>query len=235
MGTKYSSEGPPTYCRNATRVYSAKLKLANDCSYKIWPVLASCGGKTTLSAPALVLQPGKSTTVSLPTSSSGRLWGRTFGTYNSSIGRLSCLTEDCGSGLPECAWAGALPPVTIVQFELNGDDGLDWYVVRASRGNNLGILVVPQGGSGGACKAAGYVSDVNGGCESETGGACNCTCFAFSDSRRCCTVSYGRLIPASRVLSRCIPRVGAPGHTVTYTETERMVLGAFLVPPLTTQ
>ncbi|KAK2988971.1 hypothetical protein RJ640_020436 [Escallonia rubra] len=173
-------------------VYSAKLKLANECSYKIWPVLASGGGKTPLLAPALALQPGKSTTVSLPASSSGRLWGRTFCTFNSSIGRLSCLTGDCGSGLPECSWAGALPPVTIVQFELNGDDGLDWYVVRASRGYNLGIFVVPQGSSGGACMAAGCVSDVDGGCESETGGACNSTCFAFSDSKHCCTVSYGR-------------------------------------------
>ncbi|KAK2990672.1 hypothetical protein RJ640_029347 [Escallonia rubra] len=173
-------------------VYSAKLNLANECSYKIWPVLASGGGKTPLSAPALALQPGKSTTVSLPASSSGRLWGRTFCNYNSSIGRLSCLTGDCGSGLPECGWAGALPPVTMVSFELNGDDGLDWYVVRASRGYNLGILVVPQGGSGGACMAAGCVSDVDAGCESETGGACNGTCFAFSDSKHCCTVSYGQ-------------------------------------------
>ncbi|KAK3022961.1 hypothetical protein RJ639_046665 [Escallonia herrerae] len=102
-------------------VYSAKLKLANECSYKIWP--------TPLSAPALALQPGKSTIVSLPDSSFDRLWGRTFCTYNSSIGRLSCLTGDCGSGLPECAWAGA-SPVTVFAFELNGDDGLDWYVVR---------------------------------------------------------------------------------------------------------
>ncbi|KAK3022962.1 hypothetical protein RJ639_046666 [Escallonia herrerae] len=63
---------------------------------------------------------------------------------------------------------------------------------RAPFGYNVGILVVPQGGSGGACMAAGYVSDVDGGCESETGGACNSTCFAFSDSKHCCTVSYGR-------------------------------------------
>ncbi|KAK2966328.1 hypothetical protein RJ640_016868 [Escallonia rubra] len=40
--------------------------------------------------------------------------------------------------------------------------------------------------------AAGCVGDVDGGCESETGGACNSTCFAFSESKHCCTVSYGR-------------------------------------------
>ncbi|KAK3037169.1 hypothetical protein RJ639_031056 [Escallonia herrerae] len=99
--------------------------------------------------------------------------------------------------------------VTLVAFELNGNDGLDWYVMRASRGYNLGILVVPQGGSGGACMAAGCVSDVDGGCESEKGGACNSTCLVTTSI----VVPYRTdgLIPASRVLTRCIPRVGAPG------------------------
>ncbi|KAK3037165.1 hypothetical protein RJ639_031052 [Escallonia herrerae] len=133
-------------------VYSAKLKLANECSYKIWPVLASGGGKTPLSAPALALQPGKSTSVSLPASSSGRLWGRTFCTYNTSIGAS---------------------PVTIAELDLNRDDGLDWYVVRAPLGYNVGILAVTQGGSGGPCMAARCVSDVDGGWESGTGGECN--------------------------------------------------------------
>ncbi|KAK2972716.1 hypothetical protein RJ640_022157 [Escallonia rubra] len=168
-------------------VYSTKLKLANDCRYTIWPVLASGGETPPLSAPALALQPGESTIFSLPVSWTGKLWGRTFCTYYSSIGRPVCLTGDCGSGSPECARASALPAVTIASFDLDGDGGLDLYVVSTSRGYNVGILVVPYGGSGGDCMATGCVKDVEGGCESETSGACNSTCFAFADPKYCCS------------------------------------------------
>ncbi|KAK3022967.1 hypothetical protein RJ639_046671 [Escallonia herrerae] len=191
------------------QVYSTKLKLANECRNTIWPVLASGGETPPLLAPALALQPGQSTTISLPVSWSGRLWGRTSCTYHSSIGRPVCVTGDCGSGSPECASASALPAVTIASFDLDGDGGLDLYVVSTSRGYNLGILVVPYGGSGGDCMATGCVKDVKGGCESETSGGCKSTCFAFGDPKYCCSGGNAQLetckpSPYSRYFSsRC--------------------------------
>ncbi|KAK2966327.1 hypothetical protein RJ640_016867 [Escallonia rubra] len=176
-------------------VYSTKLKLANDCRYTIWPVLVSGGETPPLSAPALALQPGESTTFSLPVSWTGKLWGRTFCTHYSSIGRLVCVTGDCGSGSPECVSASALPAVTIASFNLNGDGGLDLYVVSASRGYNVGMLVVPYGGSGGDCMATGCVNDVEGSCESVRRGTCNSTCFAFGNLKYCC--SGGNAPPAT--------------------------------------
>ncbi|KAK2973715.1 hypothetical protein RJ640_021546 [Escallonia rubra] len=172
--------------RENRTVYSANVRLVNECPYTIWPVSASVGVTAPTLAPALALEPGESTTISLPPSWSGRIWGRTFCAYCNSTGKFACLTGDCGSNSPVCAWSSALSPVTIVEFELGGNGGPNLYVVSTLHGYNLGILMVPYGGSGGGCMATGCVSDVEDGCESETGGACNSTCFAFGESKYCC-------------------------------------------------
>ncbi|KAK3022964.1 hypothetical protein RJ639_046668 [Escallonia herrerae] len=169
--------------------YSAKLQLTNECNNTVWPALVSAGSTPTLSTPALALQPGKSTTISLPASWSGSLWARTFCTL-SSTDRFACVTGDCGSGSPECLSASALPPVTMAKFELNVEGGLNSYVVSASRGYNLAILVVPHGGSGGGCMATGCVNDVEGGCQPEPSGTCNRTCFGYGEPKNCCSGGY---------------------------------------------
>nr|XP_027075641.1 thaumatin-like protein 1b [Coffea arabica] len=143
------------------------------------------------------LNPGQSTSVSVPAGWSGRLWGRTLCSQDPTTGKFTCITGDCGSGTVECA-GGAAPPATLAEFTLNGAGGLDFYDVSLVDGYNLPMLVVPQGGSGGNCTTAGCVSDLNDGCPSElkvmsssSSVACKSACDAFGDPEYCCSGAYG--------------------------------------------
>ncbi|KAF3630596.1 Glucan endo-1,3-beta-glucosidase [Capsicum annuum] len=107
----------------------------------------------------------------IPTGWSGRLWGRTFCSQDSSTGKFACATGDCSSGTLECSGTGAAPPVTVAEFTLNGAGGLDFYDVSLVHGYNLPILVSPQGGTGvggvGNCSTTGCVGDLNEACPKE--------------------------------------------------------------------
>ncbi|KAK2988980.1 hypothetical protein RJ640_020445 [Escallonia rubra] len=183
-------------CREAlgapTGAYSTRLKLANECSYTVWPGVVSGRGTPPFSTTttSFTLEPGESAYIFIPAGAwSGQLWARTRCSYDYT-GRFTCLTGDCGTGSAECASAQTVPPVTIAEFNISSNGGLDLYVVSSSLGYNLGILVVPHGGSGGDCMASGCVNDVEGGCNSETSGACNSTCFAFNYPKYCCSTAH---------------------------------------------
>ncbi|KAE8709497.1 Thaumatin-like protein 1 [Hibiscus syriacus] len=175
---------------------SSTFTIANKCSYTVWPGVLSSAGIPPLSPKGFVLQPGESTSIGVPASWSGRLWGRTLCTKDSS-GKISCLTGDCGSSKLECSGAGAIPPATLAEFTLNGAGGLDFYDVSLVDGYNLPMMIVPQGGTGGNCSSAGYAADLNGDCPLELkvvvgsqGVACNSACNAFGDARYCCSGAY---------------------------------------------
>ncbi|KAK3037176.1 hypothetical protein RJ639_031063 [Escallonia herrerae] len=178
----------------STGAYSTRLKLANECGYTIWPGIVSGRGKPPVSTPttSFTLEPGESASIFIPAGPwSGQLWARTLCSYDYT-GRFTCLTGDCGTGSAECSSAQTVPLVTVAEFNISGNGGLDLYAVSSSLGYNLGILVVPHGGSGGDCMASGCVSDVEGGCKSETSGACNSTCFAFGARKYCCSGGHTR-------------------------------------------
>ncbi|KAK3001705.1 hypothetical protein RJ639_020514 [Escallonia herrerae] len=174
---------------SAAGASSTRLKLANECSYTIWPGVVSGRGTPPLSTTttSFTLEPGESASIFIPAGPwSGQIWARTLCSYDYT-GRFTCLTGDCGTGSAECASAQTVPPVTVAKFNMSGNGGLGLYVVSSSLGYNLGILVVPHGGRGGDCMATGCVNDVQGGCESETRDACNRTCFAFGVLKYCCS------------------------------------------------
>uniref|UniRef100_A0A5B7C3J9 Putative thaumatin-like protein 1b n=1 Tax=Davidia involucrata TaxID=16924 RepID=A0A5B7C3J9_DAVIN len=183
---------------SGTCVYSATFTIVNQCSYTVWPGILSNAGTPQLSTTGFALQTGESNAISVPTSWSGRLWGRTFCNYDST-GKFACVTGDCGSGTLECAGAGAAPPATLAEFTLNGAGGLDFYDVSLVDGYNLPMLVVAQGGTGGNCTATGCVVDLNSACpsqlkvSSEDGSesvACKSACEAFGDPQYCCSGAY---------------------------------------------
>ncbi|XP_062177234.1 thaumatin-like protein 1b isoform X2 [Alnus glutinosa] len=178
-----------------SEVHSASFKIVNKCRRTIWPGLLSGSGTAQLPTTGFALKSGKSRTISIPKSWSGRMWGRTH-CGRDSTGKFSCLTGDCGSGTLECAGSGAKPPATLAEFTLNGADGLDFYDVSLVDGYNLPMLVVARGTRGG-CGATGCLVDLNGACPKElrvaSGGrvvACRSACEALGDPRLCCSGAY---------------------------------------------
>lgn len=178
-------------------VLSASFTLTNNCAYTVWPGVLSGAGTSALSSTGFALQKDESKTLSAPSGWSGRFWGRTLCSEDSS-GKFSCVTGDCGSGKLECAGT-ATPPATLAEFTLDGAGGQDFYDVSLVDGYNLPMLVVPQSGSGN-CSITGCVVDLNGVCPTELkllstdksdAVACKSACEAFGDPQYCCSGEYG--------------------------------------------
>ncbi|KAJ7953132.1 Thaumatin [Quillaja saponaria] len=182
-----------------TGSYSATFTIINQCSYTVWPGILSNAGTAQLPTTGFPLQPGESNSLSVPTSWSGRLWGRTLCSQDST-GKFSCITGDCGSSTIECTGGGAAPPATLAEFTLNGSGGLDFYDVSLVDGYNLPMILVPQGGTGGNCTVTGCSLDLNSVCPTElklktsvdgvNGVACKSACEAFGDPQYCCSGTY---------------------------------------------
>nr|XP_043633856.1 thaumatin-like protein 1b [Erigeron canadensis] len=180
-------------------IQSSTFTLTNQCSYPVWTGLLSGAGTPPLPTTGFPLQPGQSNSVSMPPSWSGRIWGRTLCSTDST-GRFTCVTGDCGSGTMECNGGGAAPPATLAEFTLNGANGMDFYDVSLVDGYNLPMMVVPQGGTGGNCNITGCVVDLNKNCPLELrltstnnvdeSVACKSACEAFGDPMYCCSGAY---------------------------------------------
>ncbi|KAH7574906.1 hypothetical protein JRO89_XS02G0019900 [Xanthoceras sorbifolium] len=217
----------------------------------IWPGLLSGAGTAQLPTTGFALKSGKSRTVTIPKSWSGRIWGRTLCTQRAGNQTFSCVTADCGSGRLECAGGGAAPPATLAEFTLNGAGGLDFYDVSLVDGYNLPMLVLPKGGKGGGCAATGCLVDLNGACPAElrvatrgrTGGgvACRSACEAFGDPRYCCSEAYATpdtCAPSvySLFFKHACPRAYSYAYddkTSTYTCASADYIIVFCPPPYT--
>lgn len=182
-------------------VQSTKFKIVNKCRRTIWPGILTGANRTPLTPTGFILKSGKSITLSVPSSWSGRIWGRTDCSTDPSTGKFSCLTADCGSGRVECAGSGAVPPATLAEFTLNGDQGLDFYDVSLVDGYNLPMLVVAKGGTRGGCSSTGCLVDLNGACppalrvaagngSAIQSVACKSACEAFGDPAYCCSEGH---------------------------------------------
>ncbi|XP_062218992.1 pathogenesis-related thaumatin-like protein 3.5 [Phragmites australis] len=179
-------------------VWSKSFTMTNNCRYTVWPGILSGAGSAGLDSTGFQLAPGQSHTMSAPAGWSGRLWGRTLCSTDSS-GKFSCVTGDCGSGRLDCAGGGAAPPATLAEFTLDGSGGMDFYDVSLVDGYNLPMLVAPQGASpGGNCALTGCMVDLNGACPTDLrvtsaggGVACKSACEAFGSAQYCCSGEYG--------------------------------------------
>ncbi|KAK4771539.1 hypothetical protein SAY87_032071 [Trapa incisa] len=180
-------------------VQSTTFTFVNKCEYTVWPGILSNAGVPPLSTTGFVLQNGETKTLTAPASWGGRFWGRTYCTEDSSTGKFSCLTGDCGSGQIDCSGSGAIPPATLAEFTLDGAGGLDFFDVSLVDGYNLPMLVAPVGGSGQNCTSTGCVADLNTACPTElrvasSDGsdalACKSACEAFQQPEYCCSGAY---------------------------------------------
>ncbi|KAJ4775348.1 hypothetical protein LUZ62_018867 [Rhynchospora pubera] len=176
---------------------SETFRVTNNCQYTIWPGMLSNAGVAPLATTGFQLQPGETRAIDVPPSWSGRVWARALCTSDPTSGRFSCATGDCGSGAIECGGGGAAPPVTLVEFTLNGAGNNDFYDVSLVDGYNIPLVVFPQGGSGPNCVPTGCVVELNGQCPEDlrvvSGGqtvACKSACEAFNDPKYCCSGAY---------------------------------------------
>ncbi|KAL4577712.1 hypothetical protein LXL04_013823 [Taraxacum kok-saghyz] len=179
-------------------IQSATFTLTNQCNYPVWTGLLSGAGTPPLPTTGFPLQPSQSNSVAVPPSWSGRMWGRTLCSTDST-GKFTCVTGDCGSGTMECNGGGATPPATLAEFTLNGANGMDFYDISLVDGYNLPMMIVPQGGSGN-CNVTGCMADLNKNCPSalrltaagngDESVACRSACGAFGDPMYCCNGAY---------------------------------------------
>ncbi|XP_051138018.1 thaumatin-like protein 1b [Andrographis paniculata] len=214
---------------------STTFKLVNKCRRTIWPGILTGANRPPLNPTGFVLRSGKSRTLRVPHSWSGRVWARTHCSTDPSTGKFSCATADCGSGRVECAGAGAIPPATLAEFTLNGDQGLDFYDVSLVDGYNLPMLIIARGGTSGGCSSTGCLVDLNGACPRELtvargngsreSVACKSACEAFGDPVYCCSEGYNtpetcHPSPYSIFFKHACPRAYSyayDDHTSTFT------------------
>ncbi|KAK8270275.1 hypothetical protein V6Z11_D11G183300 [Gossypium hirsutum] len=176
---------------NVSGAYSSTFTIVNNCNYTVWPAVVSYPQSTQISPSGFILQPGESTSISVPPSWSGRISGRTHCGTDSS-GNFSCLTGDCGTSRPECSGNSSIQ-ATLAEFYFNSSVGSDFYDVSLVDGFNLPLMISPHGGTGDDCNSTGCVADLNGDCPSElkvvNGSetvACKSACTAFGPPQYCC-------------------------------------------------
>lgn len=178
-------------------VTSRNFTIENKCDYNVWPGIVTT---VPLSTTGFLLKKGEARVINAPSSWSGKFWGRSLCSTNST-GDFSCATGDCGSGKVECSGARGRPPATLAEFTLDGFNGQDFYDLSVVDGYNLPLVVVPQRPqSGRTCNSIGCVVNLTKTCPSElkvTGNsseeqpiACMNACQKFKLDEFCCSGEY---------------------------------------------
>ncbi|CAH8361135.1 unnamed protein product [Eruca vesicaria subsp. sativa] len=124
-------------------VTSKNLTIENKCDYTVWPGIFTSKGS--LSTTGFALKKGASRAIDAPSLWSGKIWGRTLCSRNST-GKFSCRTGDCGSGEMVCSGKDTNSPTTVAELSINSvEASIDSYRVSVAYGYNLPLLVLPQG------------------------------------------------------------------------------------------
>ncbi|KAJ8752179.1 hypothetical protein K2173_003787 [Erythroxylum novogranatense] len=176
--------------------YSAKLTFSNNCTDHVWPGILP-GSSIKPSTTGFSLRPGEDKVISVETNWTGKVWGRTLCTQNSTTGNFNCVTGDCRSNNLECSVYGE-PPVTLGEFALNATNGLDYYDVSLVDGYNLPMTITPHGGSRGRCVNIGCASDLNSQCPPDLAiprgqgdvVGCKSACSAYVEDKYCCVGNW---------------------------------------------
>ncbi|WVZ11957.1 hypothetical protein V8G54_016487 [Vigna mungo] len=147
----------------ATGLFSRTLTITQKCTYTVWPAVLSAAESSPLSTTGFVLLPGDSNTLPVPSTWSGRLWGRTLCSVDIT-GKFSCVTGDCGMSTVECASANPALPVTLVEFDFNVTSQMNLYDISLVEGFNLPVRMTPTGGK---CLSKGCLADLNTACPME--------------------------------------------------------------------
>ncbi|XP_066346648.1 thaumatin-like protein 1b [Miscanthus floridulus] len=185
---------------------AASFSFTNACQHPVWVGALHGASSPPLASSGFYLAPSATSRLDAPSSGawSGTFWARTGCGVDSTTGRFSCATADCGTGDVACQGRGPAPPVSLVEVTLAapGSGGADFYDVSLVDGFNVPVRVAPSGGGGsGDCRPAACAGDVNAMCPADlrvvasSGGgsvvACKSACGAYGSARYCCTGQYG--------------------------------------------
>ncbi|XP_074304380.1 PR5-like receptor kinase [Silene latifolia] len=140
------------------------LTIINNCSYTVWPAIATSSGTGSANVFGFALHEGESSVVAISTEWNGRVWGRTLCSINKSTGHFSCQTGVCTTGNIQCT-SSYITPVTLAEFSLGQFNNEDFYDVSVLAGYNLPLLVAPSVASLPGCKVIGYVFDLQKSCQ----------------------------------------------------------------------
>jgi Thaumatin family len=151
------------YTGGPTRAFT----FVNHTGQTIW---VGTQGSVLLNNGGWKLDVGQVDTIPVPNSwSSGRFWGRTECTFDSS-GAGSCATGDCGGHL-QCNGAGGVPPASLAEFTLSGGGGNDFYDISYVDGFNVPVIITtsntPSSSDPYRCGDPGCPTDINAICPSQ--------------------------------------------------------------------
>ncbi|KAJ6755547.1 THAUMATIN-LIKE PROTEIN 1B [Salix purpurea] len=158
------------FCLKHAGAQTVTFSFKNNCPFTVWPANLNNADSPQLSLTGFTLTSGK----------------------------FTCATGDCASGRVECHGAGGIPPASLAEFTLKGNDGRDFYDISLVDGFNIPLSVIPQAGPSG-CPSPSCAANVNAVCDSKlavkgsdgTVIACKSACLAFNQPQYCCTGEFG--------------------------------------------
>ncbi|EFH45050.1 hypothetical protein ARALYDRAFT_494154 [Arabidopsis lyrata subsp. lyrata] len=169
---------------------SRNFTIENKCAYTVWPGFLTMTTAVSLPTTGFSLKKGETRVINVPSSWSGRLWGRSL-CSTSSTGNFSCATGDCGSGKIECSGGAAAPPTTLIDFTLDGSKGQDFYDVSVVDGFRERPDMQQRWLRGQLNKTCPSELKVMGSSDKEHPIACMNACEKFRLPEFCCYGEYG--------------------------------------------
>jgi len=200
----------------AIQAQARTFTVSNGCPFTIWPAIFTDltvatnvpDQPTGWEAPA-----NSSVSFSVPDNwKAGRIWGRRNCDFSVNPGPNSCATGGCNGGLLcDNATGTGVPPVTVAEWTLQGDQNQDFYDVSLVDGSDLPMQITTSVG----CPEPGCLVDLGPNCPESLKGpldstgfplGCKSACFANLDgdqanSPNCCSGQFdtAATCPASGV------------------------------------
>ncbi|GAA5865507.1 hypothetical protein JCM8547_001270 [Rhodosporidiobolus lusitaniae] len=125
---------------------SRTLKVINKCSYNVWPAVSPFSNQEEAYADskAWVMTSGSTKSVTLPSTFTGRIWGRR-GCVSQTDGTLVCVTGACANNAAECQ-DGELGTGTALELRLQWSNNGQYDVIDLQNGGGFSspVSVEPE-------------------------------------------------------------------------------------------
>lgn len=175
--------------------HTVTFYIHNKCPFSIWPAITPNDDHPVIANGGFYLPSGHTKRVITPWTWNGRIWARTGCNFGPNWD-CACETGDCDGRL-ECDRLYGKPPVTLVQFSLQGQGKPDSYDVSLVDGYNLPVSVEARSAHT-KCSIGGCFKNVNSLCPKELKVlndkgevvACKSACLAFGQDCFCCRKEY---------------------------------------------